>query len=448
MQSIQSMPIPMPESSSASSFRRSTSKEFPKRSVMGPSSPFKSPSNTLSGGSALHRLYKAPLALVRRASIREVVPAEAVKTKSKTGNTRRRRRTSISLRNEGTGFVRQVSSSSLLEGMVGPGPPLAPPVWQAETELGLSNADLYNVQRTPPRFRRSNGSLQVSHGYDDSEYLDEESHTGTHHSHPAVEEGSCPCLPMNKGPSLSNMLQLIIILVLGVIVWDSNHKNNMHKVQLQQYDEERSHILEQMMWIDKAAKKVHKRSTVSSLLKDIEAEPEGDLRKDVEGLREEMQQLQRRIQVNARDRINERFGDKPMQVSLSLDTEGSRHVVIALSDDTPHAAGTWLQQIDKKMWDDVIFETTADSVQISTRMPNTSPLLEFVEKSRRCREIGSVAVRQLEIMKLHVLVLRVNLKEDTPMDESDVCIGKVVGGMDELRLLPQTVQHETPSDPL
>jgi hypothetical protein len=348
--------------------------------------------------------------------------------------------------------VRQVSSSSLLD-MTS----LAPPLWEAETEVRSTSGELYD-QRKPPRFRRSSQNLQVSHGYDDSEYLDEESYNGTHHSHSAAEEGSYPCsyrcsypcsytCPriIRKGPYCSNTLQLIIILVLGVFVFDSNHKNNMHKAQLQQYDEERSHILEQMMWIDKAAKKVHKKYTVSSLLKDIEAEPEEDLRKDVEGMRDEMQQLQHRIQLNARDRINERFGDKPMQVSLSLDSEGSRHVVVALSDDTPHAAGTWLQQIDKKMWDDVIFETTADSVQISTRMPNTSPLLEFVEKSRRCREIGSVAVRQLEIMKLHVLVLRVNLKEDTLMDESDVCIGRVVVGLDELRLIPQTVDQEAPA---
>lgn len=309
-------------------------------------------------------------------------------------------------------------------------------------------------QRTPPRFRRSS-HLHMSHGYDDSEYLDEdshshiqESHSSGFHSHYGVEEGSF--FRRHKGPYFSNILQLIIILVLGVIVYDSNHKNTMHKAQLQQYDEERSHILEQMMWIDKAAKKVHKKYTNESLLKDIEAaEPlGGDLRQDVEGLRDEMEELQRRIQLNARDRINERFGDKPMQVSLSLDTEGSRHVSVALSDDTPHAAGIWLQQIDKKMWNDVIFEKTADSVQISTRMPNTSPLLEFVEKSRRCREIGSVAVRQLENMELHVLVLRIALKEDTPMDESDVCIGRVVGGLDELRLLPQTVQHEASSIPL
>jgi hypothetical protein len=417
--------------------------------MMGPSSPFKASSkDTVPEGNALHRLYKAPLALVRRSSIHEVieVPGER-KTKSKTGNTRRRRRNSITKRNEGTGFVRQVSSSSLIDTMAGP--PAAPPVWQAENEMGATEYGL----RTPPRFRRPSAHLQMSNGYDDSENLDDdlshshtqESHTG-YHSHYGVEERSS--LRMHKGPHFSNILQLMIILVLGVIVYDSNHKNTMHKAQLQQYDEERSHILEQMMWIDKAAKKVHKKYTTASLLRDIEAEPEGDLRKDVEGLRDEMQQLQRRIQLNARERINERFGDKPMQVSLSLDAEGSRHVAVALSDDTPHAAGTWLQQIDKKMWDDVIFETTADSVQISTRMPNTSPLLEFVEKSRRCREIGSVAVRQLENMELHVLVLRINLKEDTPMDESDVCIGKVVGGLDELRLLPITVQQEDPSVPL
>jgi hypothetical protein len=442
---MQASPSAMSESSTL--LRRSTSsKEFPKRSVMGPSSPFKASSNEiLPEGNALHRLYKAPLALVRRSSIHEA-PAER-KPKPKTGSTRRRRRPSITQTNEGTGFVRQGSSSSLIEGMART--PSTPPVWPADNELGSSVPDY--AQRIHPRFRhRPSQHLQVSHGFDDSEYLDDESHSHSHYeSQYGVEEGPFFRMYKYKGPHFSNILQLMIILVLGVIVYDSNHKNSMHKAQLQQYDEERSHILEQMMWIDKAAKKVHKKYTNESLLKDIEsADSEVDLRQDVEGLRDEMQQLQRRIQLNARGRINERFGDKPMQVSLSLGAEGSKHVTVALSDDTPHAAGTWLQQIDKKMWDDVIFETTADSVQISTRMPDTSPLLEFVEKSRRCREIGSVAVRQLENMELHVLVLRIALKEDTPMDESDVCIGRVVGGLDELRLLPQTVQHEGSSIPL
>jgi hypothetical protein len=228
---------------------------------------------------------------------------------------------------------------------------------------------------------------------------------------------------------------MVTVFVLGWIIYDSNRKVAIHKEQLQQYDEERSHILEQMMWIDKAAKKVHKRYSGAGLPSDLEAESKEELTTDVQELRSEMEQLQLRIQLNARDRIHEKFGDNPMQVSLSLDAEGSRHVVIALSEDTPHAAGTWLQQIDKKMWDDVIFESKADYVQASTRIPNTSPLLEFVEKSKRCRTIGSVALRQLENMELHVLVLRINLKEDTPMDESDVCIGNVIGGLDELRTL-------------
>lgn len=349
--------------------------------------------------------------------------------------------------NEGTGFLqRQISGSSLNPNEIA-GLPDAPSLWQGEPgELGSSMTDLYG-SRTPPRFRRSNQNLHVSQGYDDSEYLDEESYAGTYQSHASVGEEN-PSHSVRKGPHYSSMLQLVVILVLGVIVYDSNQKNSMHKTQLQQYDEERSHILEQMMWIDKAAKKVHKKYTSASLLKDLEAESEEDLRKDVEGLRDEMEQLQLRVQLNARDRINARFGDKPMHVSLSLGAEGSRHVVIALSDDTPHAAGTWLQQIDKKMWDDVIYDATPDSVQISTRMPSTSPLLEFVEKSRRCRQIGSVAVRQLENMELHVLVLRISLKEDTPMDDSDVCIGKVVDGMDELNLLPQNTQTEEHEAPL
>jgi len=316
---------------------------------------------------------------------------------------------------------------------------LEPPIWGRETDA-ISPAQSAMTdsfrKRTQPRQRRPATHLHVSHGFDDSEApLDEESFTGIYHSHSMVIEETPHVVICKRRFNAGHLLQMVTVFVLGWIIYDSNRKVAIHKEQLQQYDEERSHILEQMMWIDKAAKKVHKRYSGAGLPSDLEAESKEELTTDVQELRSEMEQLQLRIQLNARDRIHEKFGDNPMQVSLSLDAEGSRHVVIALSEDTPHAAGTWLQQIDKKMWDDVIFESKADYVQASTRIPNTSPLLEFVEKSKRCRTIGSVALRQLENMELHVLVLRINLKEDTPMDESDVCIGNVIGGLDELRTL-------------
>ena len=238
-----------------------------------------------------------------------------------------------------------------------------------------------------------------------------------------------------------NIMQLVLMVVFGMMMFDSHHRVQKHKVQLQRYDDERAHILEQMMWIDKAAKKAHKNYAQKELWADINGEElvkgtKGELEEEAQGLRDAIKSLQLRIQLNARDRIEKRFGESPVHVSFSLDKEGSRHLVIGLSDDTPHAASILLDQIDKKMWNSIELQRLeSGTIQVSTNLPATSPILEFIETSRSCHEIGSVALRQLEAeaMELHVLVLRIHMEEHAPMTADDVCIGKVLSGLDDLK---------------
>jgi len=295
-------------------------------------------------------------------------------------------------------------------------------------------------------------------------------HTGGHQLRPQspmiATSAFCKQLPFYRKISLSNILHVLVLLVLATIIYDSHHRVKAHKVKLKEYDEERAHILEQMMWIDKAAKKLHNKVNNNNgdndnLLGDDSdgnngnnvdpaKESKDQLVEETKQLRDELDQLQLRIQLNARDRIHDTFGDKPLQISLKLPTlsddfdagaEEGREVLVALSDDTPHAVSTLLEQMDGNngLWDEMDFQPTEDGnvVQVTSKSrPASSPMLEFAEKSRGCHEVGSVALRSTVVQELNVLVLRIHLVDNAHLSENDVCIGKVEAGMGWLRNIP------------
>lgn len=241
-----------------------------------------------------------------------------------------------------------------------------------------------------------------------------------------------------------NILQCMVLVVFALMVYDSHSRVSEHRQKLEEYDEERAHILEQMMWIDKAAKKVHKKYAQKAIWDSISDEKlrhenHTELLEEAEGLRDAMKKMQLRIQLNARERIQQRFGDSPVVVTLSLDREGQERLEIALTDDTPHTVSTLLEQIDKQMWDTIELQRidVGQIVQLSTDLPATNPILEFIESSKSCRDEGSVVLRQLEAstMDLNVAVLRVHMTSDVPKNEEDVCIGRVVKGLQYLQAM-------------
>lgn len=280
--------------------------------------------------------------------------------------------------------------------------------------------------------------------------------------------------------------QLLFMIACGLITFDARKTITEHRLQILLYDEERAHILEQMTWIDNAAKRVHSNyyqkavvangnvdDTRNALLnggggKTTKLDPiessnsSAILRKRKDELQQELDRIQVKIQINARDRIRQQFGDKPIHIHLPLrfddENDGQsaeiEHLVIALWDDTPHAASTLLQQVKKKLWDSVTYQRVVSSVnpisgelsndehqldciQISPKVAsiNLSPSLEFVEKSRGCHHPGSVSIHQLESEDFHVMVLKVHISEESQAihhDEGDVCIGTVIEGLNEL----------------
>jgi cyclophilin family peptidyl-prolyl cis-trans isomerase len=255
--------------------------------------------------------------------------------------------------------------------------------------------------------------------------------------------------------------QGVVLLILAFVLYDSRRKNIQHKQQLLSLDEERAHILEQMTWIDNAAKKVHKKYSGSGYnenLLQVDAKPikhmshdnndsntgnDGKYYKDENKLlKEQMDQMQLRVQQNARTRTSYQFGDEPVQVSLPI-SEGdvqNERFVIALSDDAPHAVNTFLQQVSNGLWNDIDFQQLQNgfALQAATRLSDTKPILEFVEQSRGCHAAGSVALHQLESDEFHTMVLKIHMKESATINVDDVCIGIVVKGFESLeRILPQ-----------
>lgn len=244
-------------------------------------------------------------------------------------------------------------------------------------------------------------------------------------------------------------VQGMVGIVFVYILYDSRRRNLLHQQQLLLLDEERAHILEQMTWIDNAAKKVHKKyGTTSGMLALDDAKIYSNPA-DAQQYKDENRQLQNkldllqlRVQQNARTRTSIQFGDEPVQVSLPI-SEGNvqnEHYVIALSDDAPHAVNTFLQQVTIGLWNEIDFQQMQNGrvIQVSTRFGETKPILEFVEQSRGCHTAGSVALHQLESDDFRVMVLKIHMDASATVDTDDVCIGNVVQGFEHLeRLLPQ-----------
>ncbi|KAL7581715.1 hypothetical protein ACA910_022255 [Epithemia clementina (nom. ined.)] len=332
------------------------------------------------------------------------------------------------------------------------------------------------------------------------------------------------------------LTQVVVLLVLAMIVFDSHSKVQSHKVQLQQYDEERSHILEQMLWIDQAAKKVHKKYSEQEVLNTLMLDSNNNDNNnndnnDIGGndggaggegqteqqsletqhalllakVQEDLHTIQHNIQLNAREHLASTFGELPAEVSLKVSSNGEK-LLIGLSDDTPHAISTLVQQVNRHLWDHIQVKAVLRGIDSSSGDADTTrqkassssvlelrsarnpsddsssssspddrsdnhyqhnhhhsnnnnnnnnpkvvtPLLEFVERSHGCHEVGSVSLRQEDsssseseqlanhkigqdggVEKEIHLVLSVYLEpNDHSLPEGHVCIGRVLQGLD------------------
>jgi cyclophilin family peptidyl-prolyl cis-trans isomerase len=256
---------------------------------------------------------------------------------------------------------------------------------------------------------------------------------------------------------LGHILQVVIVLAVTALVWESHHKALFAAEQLSQFKEEESLLLLHLQKIEQQSIQLHEnlsRLAQSGVRPEIKAgeneEANGGVDFDLihkqlqqlyqmeEELNHEVRNLQTRIQQSARNHIIQEFGEGPVQVVLELDFgtngDGPDRIAILLWHDTPHAAWTWLEQIGRHVWDGASFKWQQGHV-IDSSPIREDPMggkIEFVEQSQHGHEAWTVGVRESEN---GVMSMYINLQDNTNLHKHETCVGKVIDGFDALQRL-------------
>jgi cyclophilin family peptidyl-prolyl cis-trans isomerase len=256
---------------------------------------------------------------------------------------------------------------------------------------------------------------------------------------------------------LGHMLQVVIVLAVTALVWESHHKALFAAEQLSQFKEEESLLLLHLQKIEQQSIQLHEnlsRLAQSGIRNTEPKEQPGkgeavdfalihkqtqQLYQMEEELNHEVRTLQTRIQQSARNHIIQEFGEGPVQVVLEVDfgdNSGPDRISILLWHDTPHAAWTWLEQIGRHVWDDAHFQWQQGHV-IDAAPIREDPLggkIEFVEQSQHGHESWTVGLRESDT-DTGAMSMYVNLQDNSNLHKHETCVGKVIDGFDALQRL-------------
>eukprot|EP00529_Nitzschia_sp_RCC80_P024856 CAMPEP_0113498688 /NCGR_PEP_ID=MMETSP0014_2-20120614/31318_1 /TAXON_ID=2857 /ORGANISM="Nitzschia sp." /LENGTH=535 /DNA_ID=CAMNT_0000392753 /DNA_START=253 /DNA_END=1860 /DNA_ORIENTATION=+ /assembly_acc=CAM_ASM_000159 len=268
---------------------------------------------------------------------------------------------------------------------------------------------------------------------------------------------------------IGHILQVVIVLAVTALVWESHHKALFAAHQLTQFKQEESLLLLHLQKIEQQSIQLHEtigrlaKVGVSKDASDKDGNGEDSVDFDLihkqtqqlyqmeEELNHEVKTLQTRIQQSARNHIIEEFGEGPVQVILELDfgnpstASSPSRIAILLWHDTPHAAWTLLEQIGRHVWDDADFQWTQG--HIIDAVPHVAdPMgskIEFVEQSQHGHEAWTVGVRESEngIMGMYI-----NLQDNTNLHKHETCVGKVIDGFDALQRLLEVARTQRYED--
>jgi len=258
---------------------------------------------------------------------------------------------------------------------------------------------------------------------------------------------------------LGHMLQLLIVLAVTGLVWESHHKALFASEQLSQFKEEESLLLLHLQKIEQHSIQLHEN--LSRLAQSgVRANPApaasendgGDVDFDLihkqtqqlyqmeEELNHEVRTLQTRIQQSARNHIVSEFGEGPVQVVLEIDfgntgkLDGPNRISILLWHDTPHAAWTWLEQIGRNLWNGAKIDWQQGHILDAVPL-HEDPMggkIEFLEQSQHGHDAWTVGLRESES---GMLTMYVNLQDNTNAHKAETCVGKVIDGFDALQRL-------------
>jgi hypothetical protein len=301
---------------------------------------------------------------------------------------------------------------------------------------------------------------------------------------------------------LGHVLQVVIVLAVMALVYESHHKALFATSQLIQFKEEESLLLLHLQKIEQQSIQLHENlSRLARMginggggsavaVADSNGLPGGgDELEDGSGgggrgrevdfdlihqqteqlyqmekeLNHEVKTLQSRIQLSARNHIIQEFGEGPVQVVLELDFggkinsnnnneqnssgQGPHRISILLWHDTPHAAWTWLEQIGSNVWDGAEFKWQQGHIidAVPNHIHGSNPddgKIEFVEHSQHAHQAWTVGVRESDKGSMGMYI---NLQDNSDLHKHETCVGKVIDGFDALQRLLEAARGEQDS---
>jgi uncharacterized protein with PIN domain len=247
----------------------------------------------------------------------------------------------------------------------------------------------------------------------------------------------------------------VVLFVIFCLVWDSHRKVEIATDQLLRFQREESYLIIQMTLVEGRADELRAKikamkeeemaaaSSVEPIMKTMKLQQDlAHLEQEDQKLAEDLEMLQKRIQKSARESIVKMYGKGTIHVDLMLKfADGERSITLELSEETPHAVWVWLQQIIRHDWDASMFRWKLDHVVLATpaRMTSQNYKLEFIEDNPLNHAVHSVGLSKREDGGVNFYI---NLLDNGPYHGGDVCIGKVVGGFDNLKRLLSTPIHQ------
>ena len=248
------------------------------------------------------------------------------------------------------------------------------------------------------------------------------------------------------------LVQVIAFWLLMMLVWKAHHKASLIMDQLVEFKQEDSLLLLHLQKIEQQSIQLHEnlRSRVieNASLHDLGLDINVDVLKDQTDelyqmeseLKNDVSDLQAKIQASSVKNIVREFGEGPVKVLLDLEDVGRIHIL--LWPDTPHAAWTWLEQISRHVWDEATLVWDEPNV-IDGSYTKQDPLnrgqLEFVEKepAKRAKQKGgheawTVGLKQTDSGKLGMFI---NLQNNNQYYKRETSVGKIIDGFDALQKL-------------
>lgn len=277
------------------------------------------------------------------------------------------------------------------------------------------------------------------------------------------------------------LLQVVVVLAVTYLVWDSHHKALLTTEKLHQFRHSESMLMLHLQRIEQQSIHLHEnliqlhdgsefanlgsskqKAPSSSVDSDLIRKQMQQLQQMEEELEHEVKSLQNKIKKSARNSIIHSYGEGPVQVVLEVDLGGDivygdsktardekdrvNRISILLWHDTPHAAWTWLQQIESNAWDNVLWEVdrglSIEAAVSPKALPEDGSKLQFVEKAQKAHEAWTVGFSNMEDGGSGIFI---NLKDNSHYHRHEVCVGKVLDGFSVLqRLVEVSRQNDGP----